>query len=390
VKQAVENTEPEEFTELETWRTQLQAFTTNNQADLPWTAELPESLAENLECPPRLFYLTVDGRLETVIEQKLDAIDMLLPDDVGDWRPAVRRYIDDEKFPEPTTDNGAQEYQNQAFSDITSSVEDDPDIIKTGTGGNGDDEKIGVESPTLTVSSGSSGAGGGSSQFRGRGQQAEAYVMAGILERTADWIEDSPSGVFHHLQSGFRQIYKNQQGTNFKWHVDTAWESRLLNILDDIEIFSEQQIAEWQDRLQDGEQLRDFPVIQLINVTMERGPGFDVIDPFGPITQEAKTNAFGLTFTPVEVKAVNGREPPFRFRLTTNEYRRCKAFIREGDTSYVIRLVDVPDPDTLNWPQQTAVASEKILDTVEDVETMIAEQGFENVVKGGYMNMEIE
>ena len=196
--------------------------------------------------------------------------------------------------------------------------------------------------------------------------------------------------MFRHLRSGFQQLYKNQQGTNFKWHVDTAWENRLLNILDDMGRLSEQQIVDWQERLQDVEQLRDFPFIQLINVTMERGPGFDVIDPFGPVTQEVQTDGFGLTFTPVEVKAVNGREPPFRFRLTTNEYRRCKAFIREGDTSYVIRLVDVPDVDTLKWPQQTAVASEKILDTIEDVETMITEQGFENVVKGGYMNMEIE
>jgi hypothetical protein len=90
------------------------------------------------------------------------------------------------------------------------------------------------------------------------------------------------------------------------------------------------------------------------------------------------------------VKAVDGRNPPFRFRLTTNEYRRCKAFVREGDTSYVILLVDVLDPDTLNWPQQTAVAAEKFLDTVADVETMITEHGFENVVKGGYMNIKIE
>jgi len=177
--------------------------------------------------------------------------------------------------------------------------------------------------------------------------------------------------VFRHLRSGFQQLYKNQQGTNFKWHVDTAWENRLLNILDDMGRLSEQQIVDWQERLQDVEQLRDFPFIQLINVTMERGPGFDVIDPFGPVTQEVQTDGFGLTFTPVEVKAVNGREPPFRFRLTTSEYRRCKAFIREGDTSYVIQLVDMPDPDTLCWPQQTAVASEMSLDSVEDVETMI-------------------
>lgn len=67
-----------------------------------------------------------------------------------------------------------------------------------------------------------------------------------------------------------------------------------------------------------------------------------------------------------------------------------QSVIRDSKTSYINRLVEVPDPDTLNWPQRTAVASEKILDTVEDIEAMITERRFENVVKGGYMNMEIE
>ena len=391
VKQAVEQTDSEELNDLETWRSRLQAFATNDQADLPWTAEIPSSIAEEINCPPRLFYLTVDNRLDMLIEQELDMVETILPEDIENWRPAIQSYVDQGKFPEPTTDTGAQEYQNQAFSDITSSIEQESGVsFSASSSGRNDDQGIEHISSKLTISSGSGSSGGGSSQFRGRGQQAEAYVMAGILERTADWIENNPGGVFHQLRSGFRKLYKNQQNASFRWHVDTAWDNRLLDILDNMGRLSEEQIVDWQGRLQGGEKLRDFPFIQLINVTMERGPGYDVIDPFGPLTTESHTDGFDLAFTPVEVKAVGGSDPPFRFRLTTNEYRRCKAFIREGDSPYVIRLVDVPDPDTPNWPQQTSVVSEKVLDTVEDVETLISEEGFENVIKGGYMNMEVE
>jgi hypothetical protein len=391
VRQAVEHTDTGELTDLEAWRSRIQAFSTSNQEDIPWTTEVPDSLAEHVECPPLLFYLTVSPRLATLIDSELATIETVLPDDADGWQPAIKRYITDGTFPDPTTDSGAKEHQHQAFSDITSSLgEGESFSFSTKSERQSGPPTAERASPTLTVSSGSTGSGGGTSQFRGRGQQAEAYVMAGILERTADWLADSPGGVFRHFRDGFRKLYENQQGTGFKWHVDTAWENRLLPILDDHSRFSEQQIIAWQDRLQDGEQLRDFPFIQLINITMERGPGFDVIDPFGPVTHDVQTDGFGLAFTPVEVKAVNGNEPPFRFRLTTNEYRRCKAFIREADVPYVVRLVDVPEPDTPNWPQQTAVVTEKILDSVEDVETMITEQGFENVVKGGYMNMEID
>lgn len=50
---------------------------------------------------------------------------------------------------------------------------------------------------------------------------------------------------------------------------------------------------------------------------MERGPDFDMIDPFRPITRDEQVDRFGLAFMPVEVEAVIGRELPFRFRLTT-------------------------------------------------------------------------
>jgi len=123
---------------------------------------------------------------------------------------------------------------------------------------------------------------------------------------------------------------------------------------------------------------------------MERGPGFDVIDPRGPLSTDAGQNNVGLWFTPVEIKAVDGTSPPFNFRLTTNEYRQAKAFIRDGNIPYVIRLVKVPEPGTKNWAIETTVVAEKVIETESELNEIIGSQQFEDIVKGGYMNMRIQ
>ncbi len=76
--------------------------------------------------------------------------------------------------------------------------------------------------------------------------------------------------------------------------------------------------------------------------------------------------------------------------MTTNEYRQCKAFVRDSDAPYVVRLVSVPEAGTANWPAQSTVAMEQVIDSVDDLDAMVAEQGFERVVKGGYMNLNVE
>ena len=79
----------------------------------------------------------------------------------------------------------------------------------------------------------------------------------------------------------------------------------------------------------------------LIEVANERGPGFDVIDPFGVW---GNRNADTLSPQRVEVKAIlppNESPDGHRVVLTTNEFHRA----RQHPECYVLRLVYVPKDD---------------------------------------------
>ena len=145
----------------------------------------------------------------------------------------------------------------------------------------------------------------------------------------------------------------------------------------------------WRTAVSDGTPFWELPLVRLINVTMERGPGFDVVDPLGPLSDTSGRDEFGLRFTPVEVKAVDGSSPPYSFRLTTNEYRQAKAFI-QGGIPYVIRLVAVPDPETVDWPRRTEIVEERALVKRSELDAVVDVDRFEEFVKGGYMNLRIE
>jgi hypothetical protein len=213
--------------------------------------------------------------------------------------------------------------------------------------------------------------------------------MASVLDRLANWLESEPGSDLRQFRSQFRQLHDDQQDADYAWHVENVWSRSLRDLLGRPDRLTQSSVTDWRQTVADGTSFTDLPVIQLINVTMEMGPGFDVIDPRGPLTDDSGRNDFGLWFVPVEIKAVNGTQRPFTFRLTTNEYRRAKAFVRAG-IPYVVRLIAVPEPDTLDWPTETTVAAEKVLSTVEDVERVVDASRFEEVVKGGYMNMRIE
>jgi hypothetical protein len=242
--------------------------------------------------------------------------------------------------------------------------------------------------PTLSASTGGR-SGGGSSQYRGRGQQAEAYVMASILDQVASWLEEHSMSDPFEFRRGFRRLHSEQQDADYTWHVENVWSSDLLPVLRNQQELDLPSLTNWRSEVMNGTAFTNLPLIRLINVTMERGPGFDVIDPRGPRSMNKGQNDLGLWFTPVEVKAVDGTSPPFSFRLTINEYRQAKAFT-QNSTPYVIRLVSVPEPETRNWPDRTEVVTEKVIETESELEDVVGSQGFENVVKGGYMNMKIE
>ncbi|QKY19696.1 hypothetical protein B4589_004615 [Halolamina sp. CBA1230] len=378
-----EQTDTSELTDLDTWVTRLRELHTTT---LPaWTDTIPKEYATAVDCAPRVVYITINDRVDTLATAFCHDITGELPAVEFDWQSLLTQYIDDGTIPEPDTDTGAKDHQAQAFDAIATSIRDHDDTMDFST-----TAAIQQSNQDITVSASSGQGGGGSSQFRGRGQQAEAYVMATVLDRVATWLDNHAAGDLFQLRSAFRSLHDEQQDAAYNWHVESVWTGDLLPLLQNLSRDRSSEITAWCDHVADGTAFTQLPLIQLINVTMERGPGFDIIDPRGPLTRTDEHNDRGLQFTPVEIKAVNGTTPPFRFRLTTNEYRRAKAFVRDGDIPYVIRLVAVPEAGTTDWPQNTSIVAEKIIETEAELNAVVDNDRFETVVKGGYMNMEIK
>jgi hypothetical protein len=379
-------TDVEELTEIETWTDRL--YELHSSTSPAWTTPLPDEYADALDCPPFVVYVCINNRVVALVEEFCDDIETELTEVEFDWRALVVSYVENGKIPEPETTTGAKDHQQQAFADLATALGSDDKVI----GFTDEFQSIPVgsdtTSPSISVSSGG-GNSGGSTQYRGRGQQGEAYVMAGVLDRIASWLEEHPASDFFQFRSRFRRLCSEQQDADYKWHVKSVWSSDLLPLLGNSKELDASVASSWRLRVADGESFTEHPLIRLINVTMERGPGFDVIDPLGPVSQDQERDDFGLCFTPIEVKAVDGSTPPFSFRLTTNEYRQAKAFVR-SDVPYVIRLVSVPNVGTANWPEQTEIAAEKVIETETELKEVVGNKQFEEVVKGGYMNMKIE
>jgi hypothetical protein len=388
VAQLWEQTDSAELTALDTWSERLREL--HSSASPAWSDPIPEAYATTLDCPPFVAHVSLNSRVQTLLEAVCEEISDDLPEVDFDWYSLVTTYVEDGTIPEPDTDRGAQDHQERAFAELATAITTDSGVESGGadgplitgsvTGPNGDG--------SLSVSTGG-GRGGGSTQYRGRGQQAEAYVMAGVLDRIASWLDNHPAGDMHQFRSRFKRLYSEKQDRSYQWHVENVWSADLLPILRDSAVLDTVTVRNWRTTV-DEDSFSEFPLVRLVNVTMERGPGFDVIDPLGPLSDDDGIDDFGLQFVPVEVKAVDGTTPPFNFRLTTNEYRQARAFIRDGSIPYVIRLVSVPDVGTPDWPSQTEIAAEKVLRTEAELDSVVESQRFEEVVKGGYMNMQIE
>lgn len=384
-----EQTDTAELTEIETWVDRLRELHSNTS--ISWTESAPKEHAAILDCPPFVVHVCINDRVKVLVDEFCDDIKSDLSKVEFDWRELIDAYIEDGTLPEPKTDKGAKDHQQRAFAELATALETDDG---EGIDFSGNDVSIrggsDIAEPTLSVSIGGD-SGGGSSQYRGRGQQAEVYVMAGVLSRIATWLEEYPGSDVFQFRHRFKRLHAEQQKPdyNYKWHVENVWSSDLLPILESPAEIDLATVTDWRTKVANGTPFTELPLIRLINVSMERGPGFDVIDPCGPLFKRDGQDDSGLWFTPVEVKAVDGATPPFRFRLTTNEYRQARGFIRYGNTPYVLRLVSVPEPGTMNWPDATDVVAEKVIETESELEDVIDSQRFEEVVKGGYMNMRI-
>jgi hypothetical protein len=268
------------------------------------------------------------------------------------------------------------EFEAEDVWDITEGPDDSAGGVVTGSGGSG---------------------GGGSTQLRGRGEQAEVAVTLNLVQSLRDWL-----GAADDRQSEFtetmRSLYDEQNEETYRWHTETQWEDTLLPLLDSPSSTVREQFTDYPRFLNEGLHLDDLAPVKLLDVSGESGPGFDVIDPFGTISErEGEPPEWTLKPTPVEIKAVSGESAPFDFRFTTNEFRQAKRFTKKGedegedesDGRYVIRFVDVPDPDTEDWLPHTRCVGERVFTDPDELDQMIRGHPFEEAVKGGYLNLSL-
>jgi hypothetical protein len=372
-----DRTTTEELTETEIWHSQLESLSTSRSVD--WTSTIPDRLHTDEMQDTLLFYYTPEQQYQSrIVSPFLEELEADLPGTADDIVQTLRVYIETGEFPVETSSTSAADYQDTALADLQSAS--GPEFTsQTILDGNFD---VGTAAARTT---GQSSGGSGSSQFRGRGQQAEAATLVAILNDTATWLTSDVGNTVRRLRSAFRKLREQEQNRDYMWHVDKVWEQQLDPLISK-DILTEEVITDWQSQLA-GRQLRNHPLVSLCNVALERGPGYDIIDPFGSLS--GSRDQIGVEhFLPVEVKAVDGKTAPYSFRLTTNEYKRAKAFTR-GDRSYSIRLVYVPPADREDWIAGTAFVSETVLETPSEVDALVQNQPFEEIVKGGYMNMQI-
>ena len=379
VLNAWNRTETTELTDVDVWRSRLQSLST--ESNVEWVDRLPDRLQSEDADGELLFYYSPEDRFRSqVVNPFLESLSGAIGSETANLEAILRRYILEGELPEDEASVSAADHQDGALADLQSAAMSGQQFSTE----NLLDTAFEVESASTRTTG--SGDGSGSTQYRGRGQQGEAATLVAILDDTAAWLDGQPIGMIRTVRSMFRSLQNDQQNGDHNWHLDRVWDQELLPLLSRDRL-TRDSIVDWRDHLGDS-RLRDHPLVRLCNVTLEQGPGFDVIDPFGPLSGLRQEFDLGQ-FVPVEVKAVGGRTPPFHFRLTTNEYRRCKAFLR-GDHSYVIRLVYVPEPGTPNWASETRFVSEIILEDVSEAESLIRGDPFEEFVKGGYMNMSVD
>lgn len=214
-----------------------------------------------------------------------------------------------------------------------------------------------LESVSAEVSEPGQSAGGGDGGITEdqaiRGRVAEWFVLEVCWQRylragCAD--REKILATLTKYREGFQE--------NVLWGTRSAWKNLKSRIS-----------TSWEDLLvctaKDSRSQKLFKA--LIEVANERGPGFDVLDPFGVW---GKSDIAAFTPCRVEVKAIlppMTKNSGYRVILSTNEFHRA----RQHPISYVLRLIYVPsdyeDMRNVRWaadipnPVQTLKLDEKIV-----------------------------
>jgi hypothetical protein len=225
----------------------------------------------------------------------------------------------------------------------------------------------------------------GSYTFTGRGEDAEIAMGIRILNRFSQWLRESPVQRYQYFGSEWRALYRSQSYSSYAWHREDTW-PELLDVLprelsaDEIK----SKILSWEEALERGD-LDDATLFKLLDTSQEDGPGFDMIDPLGPL--DTPTSFDSLAPAPIEIKAV-GRTPPYSIRLTTNEYQQCLNFVRADGQRYILRLVYVPESEDRVADAQ--MVREIVLESESDLRAHISRDEFEQKVRQGVLSIDIK
>ena len=383
----------EQLGSLEAWK---QVTRDQYRAATPELADqLPPRLQEIADIPSRKRWFSFKNEQELTTEV-IDPFLDYLGADVG-IEPTVQEmlstFVSSGKFGLETDERSRHGHKNRAYAAAEDAIMSDRvtefdfgrvEPLHNGDGGAGQGDTASVR-----VASGQGKAGGGSSQLRGRGEQAEVAVTLDLLQSLREWLGDTDNQ-YDIFTKTIQGLYEQQQSNAYRWHTETEWEDNLLPLLNNTSKTIRQQFTDYRTLLGEGMHLDALVPVQLLDVSGENGPGFDVIDPFGTLhgrTDEPDT--WSLDPVPVEIKAVSGHSPPFDFRFTTNEFRQAKRFTR-GNESYVLRFVFVSDPETEDWLPETQCVKERVFTSPDEFDRMIAGHPFEEAVKGGYLNVSVD
>ncbi|SNR47990.1 hypothetical protein SAMN06264855_1093 [Halorubrum vacuolatum] len=344
----------------------------SKETTLTWHKELP-GYASTQEFGTYWLDLCKGDRVTALLDCLKSQLTSEIPDQTA---AAVCDYvIDGKQLPSPT--EASADHKERAFASATNYLRNNEihslDII--------DDKSVpDTVSPEPSDSTKPTGGPGGQPQsFTGRGELAEVAVTLEILTRTAAWLEEE-SGRGEILIEQFNNLYQTQtkdgnNAVNYKWHTERRWDRDLLQLLNQDSERLLNEFINWQSSISTDSSLADLASVALLDVSEERGPGFDIID---PVTRD------GTSFSPrpVEIKSVATTNPPFSIRLSTNEYQQCKLHVSQSDHPYILRIVYVPS-DNPTIAASKDVATYQIT-SVDELNAVVGEP-FDMQVRSGYL-----
>ena len=366
----------------EDWRDRIED---HSPVRVEWNDRLPTALAE----PDDLEFWFDFSTREEIATATAGFERHLVEEDVPETTAgAVVGYVLDNELPAEDRNQAGSDHKRRALSQAAREIQADGlgafDILESVSddgGLSGDLHDSGENG------SPEGGGGGGMGSFTGRGELAEVAVTLEILQNLADWLEEDFEQRYRRLTDRFEALYEEQQldANDYQWHTERQWENTVLPLVEKPAGQVRDQFLSWDGLLQKGVPMDDLVPYELIDISNESGPGYDVIDPFGPPPDRSDGN-LTLDPVPVEIKAVDETASDHTIKWTTNQYQQCRHHAMGSDHPYCIRLVHVPT----DGPKRVADArpvGTRVVDERSDLEDLL-NLPVDMRVKSGYLWVE--